>query len=231
MDSKLENEDVYVDNFRVTKGTSLWTAPFDIDDDEEMLYVIPGDITVTNIVVQSVVTPVLSIGVTELLASTIANTSTATDSALVIGGSEILASTSGAQVTTTVSSNTIDLGIIETISHSCFTHAYTQNNYGNLFIDGETSIEDESGTHTITNVGGVSISTVTKKHGASSINFNTGGSLTIPDHTDFEFGTGVFTIDFWINANKSNGDWIFFASTSITCSDAAGNRIRAPCRR
>ncbi len=76
-------------------------------------------------------------------------------------------------------------------------------NLGNLFIDGESVIEDETGTHTIIN-NGVTINTLDKKFGTSSITFGSSSYLSVPDHTDFDF-TGDFTVDFWAK-NISGGD-------------------------
>jgi len=71
-------------------------------------------------------------------------------------------------------------------------------NLGNLFIDGEDVIEDETGNHSITAVGGAAISTSEKKFGDSSIYFDgINDYLTIPHHADFELTNGNFTYDFW----------------------------------
>ena len=70
------------------------------------------------------------------------------------------------------------------------------NNYGNLFIDGESVIEDENGNHTITN-SGCSVSTSEKVYGESSVYFSGSDYLTIDDSIDWEFGSDDFTIDFW----------------------------------
>lgn len=45
-------------------------------------------------------------------------------------------------------------------------------NLGNLFIDGEDIIEDENGTHSVSNNGNVIVSTTQKKFGDSSLNFS-----------------------------------------------------------
>lgn len=68
---------------------------------------------------------------------------------------------------------------------------------GNLFIDGEGTINDKTGTHSITNNGAV-VSTDQKKFGDSSIYFPGGGTnkLEIPHNQYFNFGSDNFTIDF-----------------------------------
>ena len=96
-------------------------------------------------------------------------------------------------------------------------------NLGDLFIDGESVIEDENGNHTITNYS-VTINTENKKFGDSSLYFGSGsGILQTPYSDDFSL-TGDFTIDFWVNftnqqvystvisnavdTNASGGFWI-----------------------
>ncbi|MDP6771842.1 MAG: hypothetical protein QF704_14170, partial [Anaerolineales bacterium] len=66
-----------------------------------------------------------------------------------------------------------------------------------------TEFEDEDGNtgHTATANGNATYNTSVKKFGASSIILDGGGSpkdsFTIPDHADWNFGTGAMTIDFW----------------------------------
>jgi len=71
-------------------------------------------------------------------------------------------------------------------------------NLGNLFIDGELTIEDETGTHTITN-NGVSVNTSIKQFGTGSLYFDHLSDLTLPATSAFQFNLEDFTIDFWIN--------------------------------
>lgn len=56
--------------------------------------------------------------------------------------------------------------------------------------------------HTITRTGVVHPSTTQSKFGGSSIRFN-GGYLTLDGHSDFAFGTGDFTIDFWFRRDAT----------------------------
>jgi hypothetical protein len=66
-----------------------------------------------------------------------------------------------------------------------------------------TDLEDDDGNtgHTVTANGDATYNTSVKKFGASSIILDGGGSpkdsFTIPDHADWNFGTGAMTIDFW----------------------------------
>ncbi len=65
--------------------------------------------------------------------------------------------------------------------------------------DGDTTFLDYTGSHTITYSGNPIHNTSTAKFGSSSIYFDGSAEyLTTTDSNDFEFGTGDFTIDFWI---------------------------------
>lgn len=68
--------------------------------------------------------------------------------------------------------------------------------------NGSTTFTDSSlSPKTFTSVNGAAISTVDSKFGGASGLF-TGASnhyITTPDSDDFYFGTGNFTIDFWVN--------------------------------
>lgn len=57
---------------------------------------------------------------------------------------------------------------------------------------------------TITPTGNAQISTSVVKYGTGSLVLDTSGDyLTIPSHADFIFGTGDFSIEFWINSNTN----------------------------
>ena len=66
--------------------------------------------------------------------------------------------------------------------------------------DGSTVFEDKSGiAHQITANGDVHHSTTQSKFGSSAIYFDGNGDyLSIPDSEDWNFGSGDFTIDFWV---------------------------------
>ena len=67
--------------------------------------------------------------------------------------------------------------------------------------DTSTTFTDSSrlGIHTITASGDAQHKTAQKQFGATSMYFDgTGDYLTIPDHTDWDLGTGDFTIECWI---------------------------------
>lgn len=66
--------------------------------------------------------------------------------------------------------------------------------------DGSTIFTDEAGK-TVTPAGNAQIDTAQSKFGGASMLFDgTGDYLTVPDSADWVFGTGDFTIDFWVRA-------------------------------
>lgn len=66
--------------------------------------------------------------------------------------------------------------------------------------NGSTSIIDSSASaHTVTRAGDVQISTAQSEFGGAAIKFDgTGDYLQLDGSSDFAFGTGDFTIDFWL---------------------------------
>ena len=53
---------------------------------------------------------------------------------------------------------------------------------------------------------GVYVNTTQKEFGTGSARFDGGSYLSVPDHADWNFGTGDFTIDFWARFNALPGD-------------------------
>jgi hypothetical protein len=72
--------------------------------------------------------------------------------------------------------------------------------------NGSTSFTDlSSNSQTITAVGNAQVDTSIKKFGTGSVKFDgTGDYLDIPGSEDFNFGSGDFTIEFWLNINSNN---------------------------
>lgn len=65
-------------------------------------------------------------------------------------------------------------------------------------VDGATNYTAESGQN-LTFAADAQLDTAQKKFGLSSALFDsTGGKITVPDSEDWDFGTGDFTIDFWV---------------------------------
>jgi hypothetical protein len=79
-----------------------------------------------------------------------------------------------------------------------------------------TTTTDVTTNHTITSQGdptGVSWGPVA---GMKSVYLDgTGDYFTIPNHADFNFGTGAYTIEFWINTRQTYA-WIFYNANSNT---------------
>lgn len=72
--------------------------------------------------------------------------------------------------------------------------------------DASTTFTDSSSSaRTVTAVGNAQIDTAQFKFGTASGLFDgTGDFLTVPNHADFDFGSGDFTIDFWIRPHVTN---------------------------
>lgn len=72
--------------------------------------------------------------------------------------------------------------------------------------NGSTTFTDSTGTHTITANGTAQHSTAQAQFGSSSISIGgSGNELSIPASTDWAFGTGDFTIDYWIRYTSTVG--------------------------
>ena len=81
-------------------------------------------------------------------------------------------------------------------------------------VDASTAIVDSSlNNHAITVNGDAQISTNQSKFGGSSLYFDGNGDyLTSPTNTDFEFGTGDFTVELWAFFNRDKH------ATTMYCS-------------
>ncbi len=86
-------------------------------------------------------------------------------------------------------------------------------------IDASTTFTDDSVTpHTVTANGNAQIDTAYKKFGTGSGLFDgTGDYLSIPDHADFDFSGGIFTVDVWIRPTAiGNTMYIYTQGNSST---------------
>ena len=111
--------------------------------------------------------------------------------------------------------------------------------------NGSTTIVDSSPTpKTVTAFGDAQISTAQSKFGGSSLAFDGSGDYVgIADSADFTFGSGNFTIEFWVypsdntqriiashgNAALPGTAWDFTRSSTgtilVNCYDTVGNII------
>jgi hypothetical protein len=86
------------------------------------------------------------------------------------------------------------------------TDPYTKSLLHMNGTDGSTTFTDSApgGTHTWTVSGNAQIDTAQSKFGGASGLFDgTGDGITTPASSDFNFGSGDFTIDLWIYLNKA----------------------------
>jgi hypothetical protein len=72
---------------------------------------------------------------------------------------------------------------------------------------GSTVFTDLKGK-TVTSYGNTLISTVKSKFGQAAYFDGTGDYLTVPNNSDFDFGSGNFTIEGWINTSNTNSNII-----------------------
>lgn len=90
----------------------------------------------------------------------------------------------------------IDVNYIPSGIGGCDNYSVLLSHYDSDFTDSNCS---GSGAKTVSSTGGVTIDTSHKKFGAGSVNFDgSTGYLTIPNSTDFNFGSGDFTVDWQV---------------------------------
>jgi hypothetical protein len=77
--------------------------------------------------------------------------------------------------------------------------------------DGVTSYAAETG-QTVTFTGNAQLDTADKKFGSASLLLDgTGDSVSVPNSSDWDFGSGDFTIDFWVKFSGSVGTGFLFS--------------------
>jgi len=92
---------------------------------------------------------------------------------------------------------------------------YYNGSYGDVVMlhhlngsDGSTDFSDEIGPHDMTAINDAQLDTAIKKFGSASLLFDGSGDCAQWDqHADFNFGTGDFTIDFWIYLSSVGTDY------------------------
>jgi hypothetical protein len=83
--------------------------------------------------------------------------------------------------------------------------------------DGSNDFVDNAVYRTVTVAGNAQLDTAQKKFGTASGLFDgTGDDITVPDHEDFNFGYGDFTIDFWVKFNSTAGTQSLYSHWSNT---------------
>jgi hypothetical protein len=71
--------------------------------------------------------------------------------------------------------------------------------------NGSSSFFDSATGKTVSAIGGIVMTTTTYKFGGSCAEFSSGKYLTVPNSSDFSYGTEPFTIDFWIKFTNLSG--------------------------
>ena len=121
------------------------------------------------------------------------------------------------------------VNLVQAVSSFDITFVVSNSNYTTLLVyadsDSNNNQVDATSNHTITNYSGASTSTsssFTPFHpGGYSVYFDGAGDyLSIPDSSDFDFGNGDFTIEFWAYQKGVNAD----GTGSVVGQWAASNR-------
>ncbi len=97
---------------------------------------------------------------------------------------------------------------------------YGNDSYVKLLLhadgDGNAFADDSSSENTITAYGNVTQSNTESKFGGKSAYFDGNGDyLSFPNSSDFAFGTGDFTMDFWINAPSQGNMFILGGRSAV----------------
>ena len=99
-----------------------------------------------------------------------------------------------------------------------WTTPYTDANYANVVSrlkfdgsNGSTTFTDEK-SKTWTASGGAQIATAQFRFGGASLRVDgTGDYISTPDHADFDFGSGDFTVEGWLRADTTSGTGVVIA--------------------
>jgi len=89
-------------------------------------------------------------------------------------------------------------------------------------VDESTSFPDASASdHTVTANGDAEVDTAQKEFGTGSLKVDgTGDYLTVPNHADWDVGSGNFTIDFRMRPSNYSSNWGTFAISGISANTA-----------
>lgn len=87
-----------------------------------------------------------------------------------------------------------------------------------------TFTDSSSSSHTVTANGDAQIDTAQSKFGGASALFDGSGDyLSVPSSSDWAFGTGDFTVDFWVRFNSTSGAQHLFNIGNYTNFDIVKN--------
>ena len=259
----------YLDNYRVTKGTALWTANFTISD-AGLLYagspnfgnLFIGENTSLDSLSESTIKTQGSyalklVATTGALNQTVTKTLTGGDILDLTGKNTIkfdarstatgeniklkIHDSGGTTSTRTINISSADTyqeeswdisgvadadkNAIDQLQLKIFDTGSGALNSGNLFINGQAFIEDLNDNHIVSTLGDTVISTSqfsTFNYSTSSVYFDgTGDYLSVPYSTDFDFGTGDFTIDMTIYPTSVTGEQHLIGQNSINTSSSS----------
>ena len=92
-----------------------------------------------------------------------------------------------------------------------------------LYLPFDSDLNDDSdNNHTVTAGDGAAISSTQSKFGGNSLNLDgTNDYLSVAASTDFDFGTGLFTIEGWIYSQRPSSDNVY--SQGIIYSGSTGS--------
>ena len=125
-------------------------------------------------------------------------------------------------------------GILTTIQYTTSTSTTTvtaQDTYTKLLLhmdgtDGSRTFVDNSLAHTITATGDAQIDTAQSKFGGASGLFDGSGDyLSIPDSADWAFGSGDFTVDFWVRRGSIGTRQLILGQLAANGADASASFI------
>lgn len=84
-----------------------------------------------------------------------------------------------------------------------------------LLLHAEDQTDSSLTPKTMTVTGGLSVSSAQKKFGASSFLLNGTGYASFADSNDFDFGTGAFTIDFWVYLTETASQYALYSNLNF----------------
>jgi len=138
--------------------------------------------------------------------------------------------------TVTVNSNASDSPLTVTLAGAGLAPAKDPLWPNVTFLMHMENLADSSQIHaTVTAAGaGATITTAAQKFGASALALNGSSALSVPNNTAYSFGTGDFTVEFWLNStvawtsqsgssgilsmktNDSSSGWVIYRNTTNT---------------